>query len=562
MRILIPKTGVTPYIFLILLTAFSAPSGFSQAKKTASAPAARLSRPKLVVGIVVDQMRWDYLYRYYDRYSETGGFKRLLNTGFSCENTMINYLPSETGVGHTTIFTGSVPAIHGIVGNDWNDRFTGKPMYCTQDDNVQSVGTTSNAGKMSPRNLLATTVTDELRLATNYRSKVVGVSLKDRASILPAGHHPTAAFWMDDLTGNFITSTYYMSQLPDWVTAFNNEKNIEKLVAGGWNTLYPISTYTQSSADDVSWEGRLSGETKPVFPHDLAAIYRRSHSSFRSTPFGNTLTLNFAKAAISAYNLGGGTETDFLTINCASTDYVGHLFGPNSIEEEDTFLRLDKDLGDLFATLDKKLGKDSYLVFLSADHGASHSLGFNKENKIPSGGLNSGVLLRATNQYLKAKFGADSLARSIASYVLDFNYDKVNRAKLDFSAVKKEAAGFLRTQPGIYAAVDNDEIASSTLPKALKEMAANSYYYKRSGDIQLFNEPGWFSGGATGTSHGTWSPYDVHIPLVFMGWGIKHGATNRAVTMSDIAPTVAALLHIQMGNGTIGTPITEVINAK
>ena len=209
-------------------------------------------------------MRWDYLYRYYDRYG-TDGFKRLLNEGFSCENTLINYLPSATAVGHTTIFTGSVPSIDGIAGNEWIDQLSGRKWYCTEDTSEQTVGSNSAAGKMSPRNLLVSTITDELRLATNFKSKVVGVSLKDRAAILPAGHTATAAFWFDDATGRFITSTYYMKQLPDWVNQFNKKEPGKELLKNGWNTLYPVHTYTQSTEDNMPWEGSLGGKPKPCF---------------------------------------------------------------------------------------------------------------------------------------------------------------------------------------------------------------------------------------------------------------------------------------------------------
>src|SRR6195952_3847508 len=224
-----------------------------------------LQRPKLVVGIVVDQMRWDYLYRYYNRFGNDG-FKRLINEGFSCNNTLINYLPSYTAVGHSTIFTGSVPALHGIAGNDWTDQLTGKTMYCTSDSTVQSVGNESEDGKMSPRNLLVSTITDELRLATNFQARVVGVSLKDRASILPAGHAATAAYWFDDASGHFISSSYYMQQLPDWVNNYNNSNKVGQLIENGWTTLYPMNTYVNSDADDKSYEGKFKGETAPVFP--------------------------------------------------------------------------------------------------------------------------------------------------------------------------------------------------------------------------------------------------------------------------------------------------------
>ncbi len=520
-----------------------------------------VSRPKLVVGIVVDQMRWDYLYRYQNRYG-TGGFQRMLNEGYSCENTLISHLPSFTAVGHSTIYTGSVPAIHGITGNDWIDQASGKDMYCTSDSTVQPVGTPTAAGKMSPRNLLATTITDELRIASNYQSKVVGVSLKDRASILPAGHTPTAAFWMDDSTGRFITSTWYMKNLPEWVQRFNEQKEPEKLMAGKWNTLYPINSYTQSTADDVPWEGLGTGEQAPVFPHDVARFYQQNHESIRSTPFGNTLTLDFAKAAVDGYALGQGNNTDFLTINCASTDYVGHKYGPNSIEVEDTYLRLDKDLAAFFAYLDKKIGKGNYLVFLTADHGGSHAIRYMQAHQLPADFIQGRDILAGLNTTLKAKFGVDKLVLSGANYYINFNHKAIAANGLNADSIRQTAIAFLEQQPGIQFVVDVANIGRSSVPQPIQQMIINGYNRKRCGEITIVPEPGWFEGSQRGTTHGTWNLADIHIPLLFMGWGIHHGATNRTVHMTDIAPTMAALLHIQMPNGCVGNVIEEAIGNK
>src|SRR5665213_1902597 len=518
-------------------------------------------KPKLVVGIVVDQMRWDYLYRYYDRY-ENGGFKRLLKDGFSCENTLINYLPSYTAVGHSVIFTGSIPAIDGIVGNDWIDQLTGKASYCTEDSSVQSVGTTGKVGEMSPHNLLVSTITDELRLATNFKSRVVGVSLKDRAAILPAGHSANGAFWFDDATSSFITSTYYMNDLPAWVKKFNADKEPQKLMSDNWNTLYPPGTYSQSTADNVSWEGKFKGEESPVFPHDMKSIYEKDPESLRSTPFGNTLTLDFAKAAVNGYNLGNGEATDFLTINCASTDYVGHKYGPNSIEIEDTYLRLDKDFAAFFHFLDAKVGKGNYLVFLTADHGAAHAIGFMKDHHIPADFLISKAFGKSLNEFLLKQFGVDKLVSSSINYHLSFDLGKISESKLDYEAVKKATVSFLQKQPGIQFAVDIDHIGEAPIPEPIKTDIINGYNSKRCGPIMIIPDPGWFGGheGGTGTTHGNWNPYDTYVPLVFMGWGIKHGVSNRTVKMSDISPTLAAMLHIQMSNGNVGEVIKEMIN--
>jgi len=520
---------------------------------------ATVQRPKLVVGLVIDQMRWDYLYRYYDRYS-TGGFRRLLKGGFSCENTLINHLPSFTAVGHATIFTGSVPAIDGIAGNDWTDQLTGKHYYCTDDSTVSAVGVGSSAdGKMSPRNLLVSTITDELRFATNFRSKVVGVSLKDRASIIPAGHTGTA-FWFDDSSGRFITSTYYMKQLPDWVVKFNDKKRINQLIEKGWTTLYPINTYKQSDADDQQYEGKFSGETNSSFPHDLKAIYAKNKFSFRPTPFGNTLTLEFAKEALEAYQLGRDSVTDFLTINLASTDYVGHQFGPNSIEMEDTYLRLDKDLAAFFQMLDSKIGKGQWLLFLSADHGVAHNIDFMKQHELPADFWYTSRTTDSLNKMLNAKFNSSPLVRSVGNYQVNFDLNKIAAENLNFDAIKNATVDYLMKQPGISFAANMDFIGRYPIPKHLQEMMINGYNFKRSGQVQIILNPGWYDAySKTGSTHGTWNPYDTHIPLVWYGWGIKPGKSNREVYMVDITPTVAAMLRIQMPNGCIGHVIEEVI---
>ncbi|HVI49524.1 MAG TPA: alkaline phosphatase PafA [Chitinophaga sp.] len=511
-------------------------------------------KPKLIVGIVVDQMRWDYLYRYADRY-ESGGFKRLLGEGFSCENTYISHLPSFTAVGHSTVYTGSVPAIHGITGNDWTDQETGRKWYCTEDTIVQSVGSTSSAGRMSPRNLLASTITDELRMATNFRSKVAGVSLKDRASILPAGHTPNGAFWLDDSNGSFITSTYYMKELPEWVSRFNARKIPASLMSQPWETLYPINTYVQSTTDNVSWEGTFTGEKAPVFPHNMKEIYKKDPGSLRSTPSGNTLTLEFAMAAVEGYDMGTGSATDFLTINCASTDYVGHKYGPNSIEVEDTYLRLDKDLAGFFSFLDKRVGKGNYLVFLTADHGAAHSVGFMQDHNIPAGFVKDKQLMTDLDALLSARFGVKGLVRNGMNYHVNYDVAKIESNKLDYDAIKKETVRFLQKQPGIQFAADIDNIGNSPLPEPIKSMVRNGYNPKRTGSVIIIPEPGWYEGFEKGTTHGNWNPYDIHIPLVFMGWHVPHGASNETTHMTDIAATLAAILHIQMPNGCVGKPV-------
>lgn len=520
----------------------------------------KLERPKLVVGLVIDQMRWDYLYRYYDKFGNDG-FKRLLNQGYSFNNVLIPYIPTVTALGHTSIYTGSVPSIHGIAGNDWTDRETGKNIYCTSDDSVQGVGTASKeVGQHSPHNLWSTTITDQLRIATNFQGKVIGVSLKDRASILPAGHNPTGAFWFDDTAGNFITSTYYMKDLPQWVKDFNSKKIPEKLVANGWNTLLPITQYTESTTDDVPWESLLGSAVKPVFPYDnLAADYQKKKGLIRTTPFGNSLTLQFAKAAVEGNQLGGDSITDFLAINIASTDYAGHAFGPNSIEVEDVYLRLDRDLADFFKYLDERIGNDNYLVFLSADHGGANSEGFMEVNKMKTGFFDDGFV-KNMQEKLQQKFNAEKLILAVDNYQIYLNRKVITEKELDFDEVKNFIIKNLNTEPNILYAIDLEKAENSSVPEPIKTRIINGYNWQRSGDIQIISHDSMLpSYSKRGTTHSVWNSYDAHIPLIFMGWKVKHGESNAEHFMTDIAPTLAQFLKIENPSGTIGNPIVEVL---
>ncbi len=544
------------YLFLLFTT--FATTSFAQ-KKPATALSVSVPRPKLMVGLVVDQMRWDYLYRYYDRY-QTDGFKRLLNEGFTCENTQIDYIPTVTAAGHTCIYTGSVPAIHGMAGNDFIIQSTGKSVYCTEDSTVKTVGSSSKAGEMSPRNLLASTVTDELRLATNFRSKVIGIALKDRGGILPAGHAANAAYWFDDASGNWITSTYYMKNLSAWVTNFNNQKLAEKYLKQDWNTLYPIQTYLQSEPDNNKHEGAFSGMTTPTFPVKTSEMMAKGTGVIRNTPYGNSLTLDLAKAAIENEALGKNTVTDFLAVSLSSTDYIGHQFGPNSVEIEDTYLRLDRDLASFFTYLDSKVGKGNYTVFLSADHGAANNPTFLTDHEIPAGLWPGTAILKELNQILENKYKAKKLVLGFGNYQVNLNNPLIKANKLDLNEIKKDCMLFLQQQNGVQNVIDLDNIEEASIPNELRSRITNGYNRERCGAIQIILKPGWYSGyGPTGTTHGTWNPYDAHIPLIFMGWGIQHGHLNRETHMTDIAATVAALLRIQAPNGCIGQPIEEVL---
>ncbi|MGZ8542258.1 MAG: alkaline phosphatase PafA, partial [Chitinophagaceae bacterium] len=530
------------FSFIIMTT------GYAQAQPT--------PRPKLVVGIVVDQMRWDYLYRFNDRYTPDG-FNRMLNLGFSCENTFIPYIPTVTASGHSTIYSGSVPALTGISGNFWWDKEQMRSVYCTEDKSVNTIGSLSSLGKMSPKNMLVTTVCDELRLATNFRSKVVGIAIKDRGGILPAGHSANAAYWYDNTTGDWITSTYYMNELPGWVNEFNKQKLVDKYYQQGWNLLYPANTYLQSTADEKKYEGKPLGDK---FPYDLKKFTGKNYGILPVTPYGNTFTTEFAKASIIAEKLGADDITDFLAISYSSPDYIGHTFGPNSVEAEDGFLRLDKELGSLLDFLDTKVGKGQYTVFLTADHGVSQVPEFMKENKLPGGRVYISTVKDSLNKDLKRKFNIDNIIVSVENYQVHLNHPALDSAKTNKKELIKWIVDRLSMEPGIFRAFALDDLNSVPLPTRLREMINNGYNPRRNGEIQVILLSNYIDAyGSTGTTHGLWYPYDSHIPLLWYGWGIKKGKTNRETNMTDIAPTIAALLHIEMPSGSVGHVIEEVM---
>jgi predicted AlkP superfamily pyrophosphatase or phosphodiesterase len=518
-----------------------------------------LQRPKLVVGIVIDQMRWDYLYRYYDVYKPGGGFKRLVGQGFSCENTFIPYTPTVTAAGHTCAYTGSVPAVHGVVGNGWWDRQKNKYVYCTDDDSVRTVGTNTIAGRMSPRNMFVTTICDELRLATNFQSKVIGIALKDRGSILPAGQSANAAYWYDYANGNFITSSWYMNELPAWVQAFNKRKIVDSLYQYKWDLLLPKSTYPKyCTADDKWYENKPLGTDQKVFPYDLSRYIGKDYGKIASTPYGNVLTEEMAEAAVISEHLGRNTATDFLALSFSSPDYIGHSFGPNSWEQLDDFARLDLTLGKFFAFLDRNVGKGNYTVFLTADHAVAHVPNFSIENKLPGGAYPDIDVTRKMNEGLKTKYGKERIILDTYNYMVVFNDSLIDASNLNREDIQTWTVNYLRKQKEVMQAFRIDDLNTTPLTIKQREMINNGYYFPRCGDVAFILKSGYVEGNGNGTSHGVWNPYDSHIPLLWYGWGIKQGKTNRETYMTDIAPTLAALLHIQMPSGCVGKVIEEV----
>ena len=529
-------------IISFILLCFLVNSAFTQQKATAEAA------PRLVVGIMVDQMRWDYLYRFQSRFGENG-FKRILREGFTCENTFIPYAQTVTAAGHASVYTGSVPAINGIMGNEWYDKQIKKEVYCVEDNSVTLVGTASKGMPMSPKNLMTTTITDELKLATNFKSKVIGVAIKDRGSILPAGHNPDGAYWYDATSGNFITSSWYTNELASWVSAFNGRKLVDSLYKNAWKLSFPFASYIQSDT------GSNNLKQNP-FPRSLESNIGKNYGAIASTPWGNKLTLDFSKAAIESEAMGADNVTDLIAISLSSPDYIGHAFGPNSIEVEDTYIKLDQQLASFFEFLDKQVGKGKYTFFMTADHAVAHVPAFMNQNKMPALSMKQN---KKAELATKNKFSIGNLVEANANYQIYLNRSSIDSAGADFNAVKAFFITELNKDPDVLIAFDNANISAVNLPAEFKEMFIKGYNQKLAGDIQVVYRPGYFFGGATGTTHGSMYPYDSHIPLLWMGWGVKQGALNRAVYMTDISSTLAAMLKIQMPNGNVGRVINELI---
>lgn len=515
------------------------------------------NRPKLVVGVVVDQMRYDFLYRYSEKYGDTG-FKRLLKNGYSCENTHIPYVPTFTAPGHTCIYTGSVPAIHGIVGNDWYSRQTKHFQYCTTDTSFVTVGAKGKTGQQSPNQLKATTITDELRLATNFKSKTIGIALKDRSSILPAGHAANHAYWYDGKSGNFVSSSYYGDTLPAWVNAFNARGLAASYLKSNWNVLQK-NGYAESTEDDVNWESNYTNEEHPVFPHRVDELTKNGYAILPATPWGNSITFEMAKAAIKNENLGRNGTTDFLAVSFSSTDYIGHQFGPNSVETEDGYLRFDKELGEFLIYLDQTVGAGNYLLFLSADHGVSHAVGFNKKHNIPAGNVKDHDLDSICNKYLYEQYGEKNMVEALVNFQVYLNQAVLEKHDIREKDVVSDLSAFLMKQPNVKAVVDLHHLSATTLEPQLKERLTNGYNHQLSGDLQIIYEPAVLEAFETGTTHGSNYNYDTHIPLVWFGWNVKAGKDFSEVRMTDIAATLAAMLHIQEPSGCVGKPIQGLL---
>lgn len=518
-------------------------------------------KPTLVVGIVVDQMRYDYLTKYADRYGEHG-FKKLLNEGFSLTNAHFNHLGTYTAVGHASAYTGTTPSDHGIIGNNWYDKYLKKSIYCVDDSNYNSIGTISNSGKKSPKRMVTTTITDQVRLGQNMKGKTIGIAIKDRSSILPGGHTASAAYWYEGKDeNNWITSSYYMDKLPNWVIDFNTVNKADEYLSKPWNTLHAIDSYTQSLADDNPYEGTFKGETSPTFPHDLPALREKNgnYDLIKGTPFGNDLTLDFTKAAIKGERLGKGNATDFLAVSFSSTDYVGHQYGTDAIEIEDTYLRFDQNIADLFKFLDTEVGVGKYTVFLTADHGAAQVPAYLQSLEIPTLYFKSKEFKKYLSKVSKVNFGDESLVENVSNYQIFLNKEKIKKLQLNTEDVAAIFAEEALLFDGIYKTVTSKTLQTTQFTSGVLEKVQHSYNQKISGDVILIPTPGAISRGKTGTTHGSAYSYDTHVPIIFYGAGIKNGFSHKDYNVRDIAPTLATLLGVEFPNGNSGKVIEEVL---
>ncbi|MEX2232635.1 MAG: alkaline phosphatase PafA [Cyclobacteriaceae bacterium] len=543
---------------LILLFAIAlSTAAEAQVKRTGQSP-------KLVVGIIVDQMRHEYLFRFNSKYGN-GGFKRLMEDGFMLKNGHYNFTPTVTGPGHASVYTGTTPAVHGIIGNEWYDKNLKKDVNCVNDPNYAVIGVAEGNGDVSPWRMLSTTVTDELELSTQKRAKVVGISIKDRGAVLPAGHTPDGAYWYDSKSGRFITSSYYKIKLPEWVERFNQQNLPDKYLSQEWNTLLPLNQYAESGADDTPYENTIGGKERPTFPYNLKTLRKPNDFDLLiSTPFGNDYLTEMAKAAISGENMGADEITDFLAISFSSTDAVGHSVGPNAVEVQDMYMRLDKNIEDLLKTLDSKVGAGNYTLFLTADHAVADVAQYLKDNNIPAGYFRSSQVLSSLNGHLQQYFPGKKIVETISGSQVFFDQDVFQNdpkaSGVELLIATQLTINFLLKQEGIANAYSENVIRQSQYDEGgIKGLVIRGYHPKRSGDVVVVLEPGWYGGGSIqGTTHGSPYTYDTHVPILFYGNGIKKGSSVRFHSITDIAPTISALLNIKFPSGCTGQPIQEL----
>jgi predicted AlkP superfamily pyrophosphatase or phosphodiesterase len=520
--------------------------------------------PKLVVGIVVDQMCYDYLYRFYQRFGKDG-FRQIMDFGTNCRNTHYNYVPTYTGPGHASIYTGTTPSNHGIVGNDWFDRKSGESINCVDDFTVQPVGSTSSDGNCSPKNYKTHTVGDQLRM-TSKASKVIAVSIKDRGAILPGGHLSNGSYWFDYKTAKFISSSFYCESLPTWVNDFNERNVVEEAMKNTWNTLYPVESYTASNPDNSIYERILPGKTTPTFPYDLSQLKQNIPPTrlFTLTPYANTALTDLAISAISNEQLGQDLQPDMLCISYSTPDIAGHTFGPYAVEIEDMYLRLDQEIARLLKILKKSCGKNGFTLFLTADHAVVPVPQQLVDMNLPGGYFSLVDKLTSLDSAFLIKYKAPIFLKE-ENLNIYLNHRVIDSLGLNLAAIQQDVAQYISGWEQVKAVYPASELEKLAADNEWKDMLRRGYHKAESGDVLFILEPGYISVDRdeptehVGTTHGSAFNYDTHVPLLWYGAGIPKQNIHRKVDITDIAATLIQLLNLQRNGAMTGEPIVELL---
>ena len=518
-------------------------------------------KPRLIVTIVIDQLRYDYIYRFWDKFTE-GGIKKLVQEGTFCKNAEYNYLLNETSVGHATLSTGSYPSHHGIIADNWYVSLRDEIVYCVGDNRVSAVGGSDESGRFSPANLLASTIGDELQLSNNFKSKVIGIALDNEAAILSAGHSADYAFWYDTQTGTWITSTWYTDSLPGWVNRFNDKKLPNIYLDRTWETMLPLASYTENWPDTNDLEPGFNGRN--YFPYDLNKLSRvnrnaRDYEFLKYTPFGNVLTEDFAIAAIMNNSLGMDEFTDILTIGFSANEYIGRKFGSHSVEMEDAILRLDSQIAHFLSFIDTYIGKENTLVIFTADHGLTYYPGYLSSHRIPSGEFNPKSAMYLLSSYLNIVYGKGNWLRYYYAQQLYLNHELIEDSKIDLEEIQNRAARFMIQFEGVSNAITSTTLQTSTFYEGVFRKIQNGFHQKRSGDVIINLSPGWVEKDDPSASYHSSYIADNHVPLIWYGWKIKRSTINRPVNMIDVVPTLSSFLDISRPNASTGEIILELV---
>ncbi len=520
--------------------------------------------PRLVVGIVVDQMRTDYIHRFWGNFGE-GGFRRMVNEGVFLRNAHFPYMPTVTGPGHASVYTGTTPAHHGITGNELMDRSSGRVLYCAEDPASTVVGGGGGAAR-SPVNLLATTIADELERRTAGRSITVGMSIKDRGAILPVGRTGDAAYWFTGgAEGAFVTSRWYRDSLPDWLNTFNARRTAAALLKGTWDLLLPRERYQQVLPDDNPYEIPLSGAATATLPLDLAALSGNGSNTglVAYTPGGNTLLTDLAIAAVEGEGMGADAVPDLLALSYSSPDLLGHRMGPRALEIEDMYLRLDRELARLLHTLDERVGAGRYTVFLTADHGAVDVPAYLHDLKGSAGYVELSRLESAMEQHIAARHGSGDWVKHMMNDQVWLNDSLLAVRQLDAAAVQRLAADALLADADVAEALTASDLVRMPYADGVRALMQRGFMPSRSGDVCYALRPGHFEreewSDGHGTSHGSPWTYDTHVPVLFHGRGIARGEVVRPTSITDIVPTLAMLLGTALPDACTGAPLPEVL---